>query len=142
MSNPAKKKHDELTSLECGNKGNSISWATLLEAQLNSAVKDAEMSVHEVLSGFMSLLQQLDSLEARLSEAESEQMRQVVFQLVERLQFFDVHSQRIAHVAETLNFAALLKEIEAAEGDELKVFIKGLYSTSEERAVHNTVLGK
>lgn len=125
---------------ETGVPGNcpSATMATeLMAEQLRAAVADAAGDV-----GAMSTL--LESLMAQQGgSGESPELAEVAFQMISHLQFFDLLSQRIQHIANVLDAIA------GADGlpgemlpsfDVLVALLKQQYSCAQEQNLHKAFL--
>ncbi|MBD2858129.1 hypothetical protein IB286_03845 [Spongiibacter sp. KMU-158] len=133
------KKDTVLSSKSSQDEG--VSGFTLLEKQIQAASKDGEEKIGEILGNFFELSQQLQDSAAKYSEEEFSDINTLLGSLIEQLQFYDAHSQRLAHIAKSLNYAALNKDAQKAESEALIEYLQSQYSTSEERAVHQSLLG-
>lgn len=112
----------------------------LLEQQLRAALTDAETKVAELMGAFMDFSQLLSESEAQLDEQAVAVQNAQLFKLIEGLQFFDAHSQRVGHVAEALKQAATQSDLKL-DASELLAQLERSYSTAEEQAVHDQHMG-
>jgi hypothetical protein len=112
----------------------------ILSKQVAAAIADAAADVGGLVSGFLSLHQQLAELtKLGLIDLESTKKIEVTLgEIVIHMQCFDLLAQKLSHVKNALELldAEIPAELSHELSRKLDNEIKGLYSSSEELNIH------
>lgn len=114
----------------------------LLTAQLKAAIVDGEEHIAKSLDALIAILIGLDEL-TRLHPDSGElieSLKHSAGELVNQLQFFDAHSQRISHVAEAIERCTIWQTGSKSQAAVAVADLLDCYTCDSERAVHREVL--
>lgn len=113
----------------------------VLAAQLNSALNDGEEHIAKSLEALIALLMGFDELENRYPDDREliASLKASAGELVQQLQFFDAHSQRVTHVADAIVNSACSLPLSAQQNSRCLEELRAQYTCEAEHQVHRSL---
>lgn len=114
----------------------------ILSAQLSAALADGEEHIAKSLEALIAILMGLDELENR-SPGDRDlviSLKNYAGELVQQLQFFDAHSQRVTHVAEAITASARDISMSGQQNNRYLDDLRKRYTCEAEHEVHQSMM--
>ena len=113
----------------------------VLAAQLNSALNDGEEHIAKSLEALIALLMGFDELENRYPDDREliASLKASAGELVQQLQFFDAHSQRVTHVADAIVNSACSLPLSAQQNSRCLEELRAHYTCEAEHETHRSL---
>lgn len=113
----------------------------VLAAQLNSALADGEEHIAKSLESLIALLMGFEELERRYPDDREliASLKSSAGDLVQQLQFFDAHSQRITHVADAIVNSACSLPLSAQQNSRCLEELRAHYTCEAEHETHRSL---